>query len=86
MEQTTSHEDADKVTIVRRLGAAALPCGAGQDCPNIFELSSGSYLVVGANRTAELRAQLPSDAGCADTEQIVEIPAAVLRAAIQDLA
>ncbi|MBB4898436.1 hypothetical protein FHS37_002494 [Streptomyces griseostramineus] len=45
----------------------------GDTCPDIFELSDGSFAVIGTDATASLDAQLPSDAARADDERIVVI-------------
>ncbi|MBZ3904270.1 hypothetical protein WB401_40090 [Streptomyces brasiliscabiei] len=61
--------------IVRRVGASPRERGSatGQTCPDIFELSDGSFAVIGREATAELDAELPSDAARADYERIVII-------------
>lgn len=45
----------------------------GQTCPDIFELSDGSFAVIGTDRTAALDSRLPADAGRASDERIVVI-------------
>ncbi|CAM5279813.1 hypothetical protein [Streptomyces griseomycini] len=61
--------------IVRRIGASPRERGSmtGDTCPDIFELSDGSFAVIGTDATASLDAQLPSDAARADDERIVVI-------------
>jgi hypothetical protein len=53
-------------------GGAKTPCLEG--CPDIFELTSGDFAIIGRNITAEAVAQLPADAGCGPDEAIVWIP------------
>ncbi|GGX71386.1 hypothetical protein [Streptomyces fructofermentans] len=61
--------------IVRRVGASPRERGSatGQSCPDIFELSDGSFAVIGREATKELDAELPPDASRADYERIVVI-------------
>jgi hypothetical protein len=77
-----AHEDRidglqeENVRITRKLGGRR--CLSGPGCPNIFELKSGDYAVVGKDVTEELRPALPPDAGCAEDERIVWVPRHVL--------
>jgi len=75
------------LTIRRRLGTAPGERGAcspdGQ-CPDIFELASGDFAVIGVDVTFDLT--LPVDAGRSETERIVVIPRPVFLAAMRDLA
>ncbi|MEV5981742.1 hypothetical protein [Streptomyces sp. NPDC052114] len=61
--------------ITRRIGASPRQRGSldGNTCPDIFELSDGSFAVIGADRTAALDGKLPSDAGRSQDERIVVI-------------
>lgn len=61
--------------IIRRLGASPRERGSagGGNCPDIFELSDGSFAVIGTDVTDSLDAKLPSDASRADYERIVVI-------------
>ncbi|MEU6996385.1 hypothetical protein ABZ953_37760 [Streptomyces sp. NPDC046465] len=61
--------------ITRRIGASPRQRGSldGNTCPDIFELSDGSFAVIGADRTATLDSKLPSDAGRSSDERIVVI-------------
>ncbi|MCX5261938.1 MULTISPECIES: hypothetical protein [Streptomyces] len=73
--------------IVRRVGASPRERGSatGQTCPDIFELSSGDFAVIGREATAELDPELPSDAARADYERIVIISRETLVRAKQDI-
>ncbi|CAM5393536.1 MULTISPECIES: hypothetical protein [Streptomyces] len=73
--------------IVRRVGASPRERGSatGQTCPDIFELSSGDFAVIGREATAELDPELPSDAARADYERIVIISRDTLVRAKQDI-
>jgi hypothetical protein len=75
------------VKIVRRVGASPRERGSatGQTCPDIFELSSGDFAVIGREATAELDPELPSDAARADYERIVIISRETLVRAKQDI-
>ncbi|WP_123970678.1 hypothetical protein [Streptomyces sp. TLI_185] len=75
------------MAIVRRIGDSPLTRGSmsGQSCPDIFELSDGNYAVIGTEATAELEAELPSDASKADYERIVVISRETLIRARKDI-
>ncbi len=61
--------------IIRRIGASPQQRGSldGGTCPDIFELSDGSFAVIGADRTESLDGKLPTDAGRSSDERIVVI-------------
>ncbi|MFF3406334.1 hypothetical protein ACFYW8_08990 [Streptomyces sp. NPDC002742] len=73
--------------IVRRVGATPRERGSasGQSCPDIFELSDGSFAVIGREATQELEAELPPDASRADYERIVTITRETLLRAKKDI-
>jgi hypothetical protein len=74
--------------ILRRVGQPPAARGSVTNCtcPDIFELADGNFAVIGTDRTAELKGQLPSDAGVAPYERIVVISRPTLMAAVNDLA
>ncbi|MGD6754956.1 hypothetical protein [Streptomyces sp. BH105] len=59
--------------IVRRIGVppSARGSSAAGTCPDLFELSDGNFAVIGTEATADLKGELPPDAGVADYERIV---------------
>lgn len=59
--------------IVRRIGVppSARGSSASATCPDVFELSDGNFAVIGTEATAELKGELPDDAGVAAYERIV---------------
>ena len=71
------------VTFQRRLGQK-LACQNTYACPDIFELSDGSFAVIGSDITQE-SGKLPPDAGCAPDERIVRIPRDLLIRAMKDI-
>ncbi|MCX4587895.1 hypothetical protein [Streptomyces sp. NBC_01481] len=73
--------------IVRRIGASPRQRGSmsGQTCPDIFELSTGDFAVIGTEATEALDNELPSDAGRADHERIVVISRETLIRAKADI-
>jgi hypothetical protein len=75
------------VQIVRRLGKSPQERGSisHDTCPDIFELSNGSFAVIGTDMTEELDGLLPADAGRADYERIVVITRETLIAAQGDI-
>jgi hypothetical protein len=65
----------------RRVGPAPVP-GSGSaganGCPDIWELDSGDFAIIGTERTSQLRPHLPKGAFLDDGESIVVIPRHVL--------
>lgn len=83
---TSSEGDTDtpQPKIVHKLASTGA-CGAGGDWSGVFELSDGQVAVVGIDHTDGLKGQLPPDAGCAQDESIVALPAALLIKAVIEL-
>jgi hypothetical protein len=78
------------VTIIRRVGVSPAERGSttGQTCPDVLELSSGGYLVIGKTpRAPRVTAQELAEHGASigDDEQAVFVPADVMHAAAQDI-
>lgn len=73
--------------IVRRIGASPRERGslAGDTCPDIFELSSGDFAVIGTEATAALDGELPADAARAPHERIVIVSRETLVRAKADI-
>lgn len=73
----------------RRIGLDPHAEGGGsstsENCPDIWELEDGSFAIIGANRTAELKSLLPKSASCGDDEEIIVIPRVTLIAAKNDI-
>jgi len=73
----------------RRLGPAPHADGAQtpalQGCPDIFELESGDFALIGRNITAEAARHLPQDASCGPDECIIAIPRKTLVLAKHDI-
>jgi hypothetical protein len=65
--------------------AGGLQTVALTGCPDIWELHSGDFAVIGIDRTAELKPILPPTAGCGPDERIVWIPRALLVGAKGDI-
>lgn len=74
-----------KVHVVRRLGRSPRERGSlgNGTCPDIFELSDGSFAIIGTDMTGKL--DLPSDAGCASYERVVVISRETLTSARDDI-
>ena len=72
---------------VRRIGPDPHQLGPQGDtvgaltCPDIWELSTGEFAVVGEDATEELLSRLPSSATCHPGEKIVILPRATLLSA-----
>jgi hypothetical protein len=73
--------------VVRRLGDPPKLRGSqtSESCPDLFELSDGSFAVIGTEATAALDPHLPADAARADYERIVVISRETLVRAKRDI-
>jgi hypothetical protein len=73
--------------IVRRLGRSPQERGSMSNatCPDVFELSDGSFAVIGTDRTAELEGILPEGSARAGYERIVVITRDTLVHAKRDI-
>ena len=74
--------------IARRLGLspqARSKCLTEANCPDIFELDDGRFVVIGSDITADVKALLPEDAGIGANERAVVIDRDVLTAARSDI-
>jgi hypothetical protein len=73
---------------LRRLGPDPHAGGAQtialRGCPDIFELESGDFAVIGSDIT-ELSKHLPSSASCGPDERMVRIPRKTLVLARPDI-
>ena len=81
--------DATRVAYVimflRRLGGQKPQCQGGHSCPDVFELTSGDFAVIGSDITSEATGLLPAGSGCGPGERIVRIPRTTLIAARADI-
>ena len=63
---------------LRRLGPAPHLDGAQtpglRGCPDVFELETGDFAIIGNDITLKAVGHLPSDASCGPDEKIVVIP------------
>ena len=77
-----------KNMFIRRLGiqheAGSLPCASGHGCPDILELETGDFAVIGTDITSAAD-QLPPGSGCAPGERMVRVPRALLVQARADI-
>ena len=73
--------------ILRKLGPPTDParCGGGHNCPDLFELATGDFAIIGADITAQASACLPPGSGCGPGERIVSIPRRTLVLARSDI-
>jgi hypothetical protein len=55
------------------------------NCPDIFELESGDFAIIGIDITAVAISKLPATAGCGPDERIVFIPRNLLVNAKSDI-
>ncbi|MDF9811426.1 hypothetical protein M2266_000657 [Streptomyces sp. SPB162] len=75
------------MNVVRRLGDSprVRGCLNETNCPDVFELSTGDFAVIGEAMTDRLRGLLPDDAGVGPDEHVVVIPRDVLVRARRDI-
>lgn len=66
----------------RRLGPSphsdAAHCVGCNDCPDIWELESGDFAIIGTDITADAKATLPASAGCGPGERVILLPRKLL--------
>jgi hypothetical protein len=55
------------------------------NCPDLFELESGDFAIVGIDITTAAQARLPADASCGPDERIVLVPRRILIGAKHDI-
>ncbi|MFF7360302.1 hypothetical protein [Streptomyces sp. NPDC008125] len=73
---------------VKRLGKSAAELGNSKDeddCPDIWQLSSGDVVVIGRDLTDHYRSHLPSGVTVGPDERLVVIPGNLLSAAKEDI-
>lgn len=71
---------------IRRLGENALnQCEYGHNCPQVLEMTDGSFAVVGLNIKHEAAPHLPPGLGIGPDEGMVKVPRQVMIAMIPDL-
>ena len=74
---------------LRRLGSDPHANGAMtialHGCPDIWELESGDFAVIGIDITDAAMAKLPPSAGCGPDERIVRLPRNLLVNAKRDI-
>lgn len=85
---TSEYTNGESVgmTVRRRLGVAPHDrggCTQSGNCPDVFELTSGDFAIIGQDVSLEL--DLPADAGRSEAERTVVVPREVLLAALRDL-
>lgn len=54
-------------------------------CPDVWELESGDFAVIGIRTTGSLAAKLPVGAGCGPDEEIVIVPRRIMLSAAGDM-
>ncbi len=73
----------------RRLGpdphANGARTAAVQSCPDILELDSGDFAIIGIDITAQAINKLPATVGCGPDERVVWVPRKTLVGARQDI-
>jgi hypothetical protein len=76
-------------TFLRRLGPDPHANGAQtvalKGCPDILELATGDFAVIGIDITGEAQGRLPPTVGCGPDERVVLIPRKTLVLAKPDI-
>lgn len=65
-------------SLLRPPGSSILACIGGHRCPDILEMESGDFAVIGEDISDQAIGRLPPGSGCGDHERIVRIPRSVL--------
>jgi hypothetical protein len=75
------------VKVLRRLGSTPQERGSLNNgtCPDIFELSTGDFAIIGTDATDSLDGNLPPGAARADYERIVVVSRRTLLDAKRDI-
>lgn len=78
-----------ELRFVRRVGpdphAGGAQTEALQNCPDLWELSDGSFVAIGVDVTELTQGRLPPTAGCGPDERVVWLPRRLLIAARESL-
>lgn len=78
-----------KIEFLRRLGSDPHAHGAQsvgcEGCPDIWELESGDFAIIGIDITTAAKTKLPATAGCGPDERVVLVPRNVLIGAKHDI-
>lgn len=74
---------------LRRIGsnyqAKGAQCSGTGGCPDIWELDTGDFAIIGTDITTTAIAELPPSAGCSADERIVRLPRRLLVNAKRDI-
>lgn len=74
---------------LRRLGpdphADGAQTAAASGCPDIFELETGDFAIIGSDITERANQHLPPTASCGPDERIIQIPRKTLVLARRDI-
>ncbi len=77
------------MNFARRLGPDPHANGAQtpalQNCPDVWELDTGDFAIIGIEVTDALRPKLPPTASCGPDERIVLVPRRILVGARADI-
>lgn len=60
------------------VGNSLRPCSGGHGCPDILEMESGDFAIIGTDITTSARLKLPASSGCGPEERIIQIPRNIL--------
>ena len=75
--------------ILRRLGPdpheGGAQTAAASGCPDIFELESGDFAIIGSDITERALPHLPGTASCGPDERIIQLPRNTLVLAKPDI-
>ncbi len=73
--------------ILRKLGPQSNinMCAGGRGCPDLFELKTGDFAIIGTDITDAGIAWLPPGSGCGPSERMVSVPRRTLVLARADI-
>lgn len=73
--------------ILRKLGPQSNinMCAGGRGCPDLFELKTGDFAIIGTDITPVALGWLPPGSGCSPSERIVSVPRKTLVLARADI-
>ena len=60
------------------VGNSLRHCSGGHGCPDILEMESGDFAIIGKDITSTASPKLPANSGCGPEERIVQVPRSIL--------
>ena len=71
----------------RKLGKSSVQlCAGGNSCPDVLELETGDFAVIGTDITEAATGKFPVGSGCGPNERVVRIPRHILTSLKEEIA